>query len=292
MKLLNKYINGNYTVEIDDNGTKIRETNDNKYNADFPECIDLKITNKCDMGCKYCHEDSTNEGLHGDLDVKFIDSLKPYTELALGGGNVLFHPNLTDFLLKLKEKHIIANMTVNQYHFMQSKTLIEKLVKLDLIKGLGISLINPTEEFINEVKKYDNAVIHVINGIVSSKDLEKLYNNNLKLLILGYKEFRRGKTFYNFDVEKKKKEMYNDIINVIKGFNTVSFDNLALKQLDIKRLLSNKDWNEFYMGNDGNFTMYIDLVNKKFAKNSISEKRYDLLDNIEEMFNIIKSEEA
>ena len=292
MKLLNKYINGNYTVEIYDNGTKIRETNDNKYNADFPECIDLKITNKCDMGCKYCHEDSTNEGLHGDLDVKFIDSLKPYTELALGGGNVLFHPNLTDFLLKLKEKHIIANMTVNQYHFMQSKTLIEKLVKLDLIKGLGISLINPTEEFINEVKKYDNAVIHVINGIVSSKDLEKLYNNNLKLLILGYKEFRRGKTFYNFDVEKKKKEMYNNIINVIKGFNTVSFDNLALKQLDIKRLLSNKDWNEFYMGNDGNFTMYIDLVNKKFAKNSISEKRYDLLDNIKEMFNIVKSEEA
>ena len=86
--------------------------------------------------------------------------------------------------------------------------------------------------------------------------------------------------------------MYNNIINVIKGFNTVSFDNLALKQLDIKRLLSNKDWNEFYMGNDGNFTMYIDLVNKKFAKNSISEKRYDLLDNIEEMFNIVKNEEV
>ena len=291
MELLNEYINGNYTVKIYDNGTKIRETSDNKFVADFPECIDLKITNKCDMGCKYCHEDSTIDGKHGKLDTKFIETLKPYTELALGGGNVLFHPGLTEFLKKLKEKHIIANITVNQQHFLQNVNEIQELVDLDLIKGLGISLTNPTEEFISEVKKFDNAVIHVINGIISSKDLEKLYNNNLKLLILGYKEFRRGKKYYNLQVEQKKKEMYNNIVDVIKGFNTVSFDNLALKQLNIKRLLSNKDWNEFYMGDDGGYTMYIDLVNQQFAKNSISEKRYDLLDNIEEMFNIVKSEE-
>ncbi len=288
MKLMNEYKNGNYTIKIYDNGTKIRETDDTKYNTEFPECIDLKITNCCDMGCKYCHEDSTIDGKHGDLGVEFIYTLQPYTELALGGGNVLTHPGLIDFLKKLKEKHIIANITINQYHFLQSKQLIEELVKNDLIKGLGVSLVYPTAEFIEEIKKYDNAVIHIINGVVSKDILEKLYGFDLKLLILGYKQFRRGDDYYSEIIEQKKREMYDNICNVIKGFDTVSFDNLAIKQLDIKRLLSNKDWNEFYMGDDGSFTMYIDLVNKQFAKNSISTTRYNLLKNINEMFKIVK----
>lgn len=45
------------------------------------------------------------------------------------------------------------------------------------------------------------------------------------------------------------------------------------------------------MGDDGQFTMYIDLVNNQFAKNSTSTIRYDLLDNIDDMFKIVKEEE-
>ena len=43
-----------------------------------------------------------------------------------------------------------------------------------LIHGLGISLRNPDDEFINLVKQYPNAVIHVINGICSPEQFEKL----------------------------------------------------------------------------------------------------------------------
>ena len=42
------------------------------------------------------------------------------------------------------------------------------------------------------------------------------------------------------------------------------------------------------MGDDGECTMYVDLVEQKFAKSSISEERFDLLDNIEDMFKKIK----
>ena len=45
--LLSKYNNGNYTVEIYDNGTKIRETKEEDFIASFPENIDIKITNYC-----------------------------------------------------------------------------------------------------------------------------------------------------------------------------------------------------------------------------------------------------
>ena len=44
------------------------------------------------------------------------------------------------------------------------------------------------------------------------------------------------------------------------------------------------------MGDDGDFTMYIDLVKGEFAKNSTSLKRYKLLNTIEEMFEVVKSE--
>lgn len=288
--ILGEYINGNYKVEIYNDGTKIRETNEDVFISSFPECIDLKITNYCDMGCPYCHEDSNKNGKHGDiLNAKFIDTLNPFTELALGGGNVLSHPDLIPFLYKLKEKNIIANITVNQNHFISQQKLIEYLTFYDLIKGIGVSLTFPTNEFIDLVKDYNNAVIHVINGVISIDDLQKLYNKDLKILILGYKEFRRGKDYYSQKVEDDKKIIYDNINKIIKGFKVVSFDNLAINQLKLRRILSSKDWEEFYMGDDGQFTMYIDLVKKEFTKSSITKKRFELMDNIIDMFNIVKS---
>lgn len=291
MKLLNVYKNGNYKILLFDDGTKIRKTNDSKFMSKFPECIDLKITNKCDIGCKYCHEDSTINGLHGDiLNAEFIDTLQPYTELALGGGNVLCHPNLIEFLKILKTKKIIANITINQTHFIKHIDEIKYIVDNDLISGLGISLTNVTDEFINLVKQFPNAVIHVINGVVKISELKKLYTQKLKLLILGYKQFRRGEQFYSPQIEINKQELKDNILEVLDNFKVVSFDNLAIKQLDMKDKVGEKRWEEFYMGDDGQFTMYIDLVNKQFSKNSISTTRYDLLNDIEDMFDVVKNE--
>src|SRR5574344_2032907 len=110
-KILGEYINGNYNVKIYEDGTKIRSTKDDEFNAQFPENIDLKITNYCTNNCLYCYESSNSMGKHADiLSAKFLDTLQPYTELAIGGGNPLSHPDLIPFLDKLKEKHIIANI--------------------------------------------------------------------------------------------------------------------------------------------------------------------------------------
>jgi MoaA/NifB/PqqE/SkfB family radical SAM enzyme len=292
MNLLGEYQNGNYKVSIYDDGTKIRETDANEFTSRFPECMDIKITNYCDMGCAYCHENSSVNGLHGDiLSPKFIDTLYPYTELAIGGGNPLSHPDIISFLEMLKSKNIIANMTVNQTHFTFNNLLINDLVNTGLIKGLGISLNNSKDkEFIEKLKKIPNAVLHVINGVVKIEDLERLYDSDFKILIFGYKQFRRGNDYYSPIVEENKAKLYEELPNIIKKFQVVSFDNLAIKQLDVKRLMSNKDWNEFYMGDDGQFTMYVDLVNKEFARSSTSTKRYKLMNDIVDMFNVVKSE--
>lgn len=290
MKLLGSYINGNYRVSIFDDGTKIRDNKLNFFTADAPESMDIKITDMCECNCPYCHENSTPDGKHGDImNAKFIEALHPYTELAIGGGNPLCHPQLVPFLEKCKKLKLIPSMTVNQKHFLEFFSFIKSLVDHKLIYGVGVSLTGATDELVEKMQAIPNSVLHVINGVVSPEELRHLYDKNLKVLILGYKTFRRGETFYSSVVEQKKQQLFNVLPDAIQHFDVVSFDNLAIKQLEAKRLMPESQWNEFYMGDDGQFTMYIDMVKEEFALSSTAIDRYKVLDDIRPMFAKIKS---
>lgn len=302
MNLIGSYMNGNYKVSIFDDGTKIRENDLDFFEPNTVESMDIKITNKCDKGCPMCHEDSKPDGVHGDiLSPCFIDKLHPYTELAIGGGNPLEHPDLIEFLLKCKDHRLIPSMTVNQDHFMKNISLIKKLCDQNLIYGLGISLTDPSDKFIDTVSEFPNAVIHVIAGIFDRNDLQKLSYKNLKLLILGYKKVRRGINLYKnagVDIDTKidwLKYML-PLMTKFECFSCISFDNLALNQLDVKNTLnmSDEDWNRFYMGDDGqeemtSSSMYVDMVKREFARNSCSMERYPIMDTVEEMYNFLKN---
>lgn len=288
-KIIGMYDNGNYRVIVFDDGSKLRYNKEDTLIPERPESMDIKITNYCDMNCPYCHENSNIDGSHADiLDQSFIYNLKPYTELAIGGGNPLSHPQLISFLTLCKNRKLIPSITVNQTHFINDYDTIKMLVDNKLIYGIGISITKVTNKLIDLIKTLDNAVVHVIAGVISNKDLEKLYDNNLKILILGYKTFRRGEQFYSNNIQNKINHMKEHLFDIVKRFKTVSFDNLAIKQLDVKNIIS--DWDRFYMGNDGQFTMYLDMINKEFAVGSTSTKRYKYTDEtIEQMFSIIRS---
>lgn len=296
LKLLGAYKNGNYFVKVLSDGTKIRETEDDEFIPSFAENCDCKITDKCDGGCPFCYEGCTPNGKHGDiLNYKFLDALHPYTELAING-NDLSHPDLLPFMHKMKEKKVILNMTVNQIHFERHFFTLKKWITDGLIYGLGVSLKEPTDEFINMIAQLPNAVVHVINGVVSVHDLTRLAGRNLKILILGYKHLRRGEDYYeqndeivNALQEDLDKYLFPEIID--NGwFDVVSFDNLAIKQLNVQDHVPEDQWEEFYMGDDGNYTFYIDMVDGTFGKNSLATERYPIMDGIDEMFQKILHE--
>ena len=73
-------------------------------------------------------------------------------------------------------------------------------------------------------------------------------------------------------------------------FEVVSFDNLALQQLNVKSMIDEDTYNEIFMGDDGltgemnSASMYADLVERKYAKNSCSMERFDLKDTVDEMY--------
>ena len=101
------------------------------------------------------------------------------------------------------------------------------------------------------------------------------------------------KYYYNANrnvVDRNIDWLKQNIINIIPKFGVISFDNLALEQLDIKKQISNNQWNNIYMGDDGEFTFYIDLVKGTYAKNSISDEEYPINGmNISAMFEDIKT---
>ena len=296
-KILGKYRNGNYNVTIMDDGTKIRETEEEDFIPAFAENCDVTITNRCDGGCPWCYMGCTPNGKHADLlSQPWINTLHPYTELAING-NDLTHPQLIEFLHLLKDKKIIANLTVHQKHFMKNLKLLHKLTDEKLIYGLGISLEWPRPDFIEAVQSFPNAVIHTINGVLTAPEIAGLIYRKLKILILGYKELNRGGDFL---AENKQAISSNQFVlkkllpTLIqnKKFEAISFDNLALEQLEVKKLLTEDQWEQFYMGDDGNYTYYIDMVNGTFAKNSImpQNKHHPIMDNVDDMFEVIKNE--
>mgnify|MGYP005758406343 CR=1 FL=1 len=299
MKLLGRYMNGNVRTSIFSDGTKERFTMDDEFQPAFAENMDIKICNRCSAGCLQCHEGSTPDGKLGDImNEKFIETLHPFQECALGGGDILEHPDLIPFLHKLKEKKVIANITLNQVHFEKNLELVKNMIDQKLVYGLGVSLVNPTDEFIKKIQEFPNAVVHVINGIVTSKEMLKLADHELKVLVLGYKTLRRGEEYYKNKVEfiaANQQWMYNNLPSLLNKFAVLSFDNLAIEQLEIEkrwREFSDEPWDEFYAGDDGEFTYYIDMVERKFARSSTAsfDKRYDLLNDVDEMFRIIQNE--
>ena len=290
-----KYHNGNYDVFINlENGTKVRKNDLDNLTPEFPESFDYKITDKCHHNCPMRHENSNPRGVHGNImNDKFIETLHPYTELAIGGGNPLEHPDLEMFLRKCKSLKLIPSMTVHQDDFMNNLEFLRMLRDEELIWGIGVSVSYVTDELIEALHEFPNAVCHIIAGIATEAVINKLAHNNLKVLILGYKIFRRGEALYEKDstnIDFLIQYMYDILPDMINNgwFSTVSFDNLAIEQLKPSRLLTKEQYDEFYMGDDGNFTLFVDSVNNEFAVSSTATERFPVMDNIKDMFDKVR----
>ena len=294
--LIGKYTNGNVNTRIYSDGTKIRETMDDEFRPEFPENFDCNISTYCTNGCAFCYAGCSEKGRDADL-ISFTniwDNLHPYTEIALNlNSNIPAH--FTEFLEMLKEKRVITNVTVNQRQLIEFWDYLLELTEKKLIHGIGISLNNIDELIgLNIPKHFPNAVIHTIVGITTDIEYTKLADGRHKVLILGYKTVGRGTKYY-LD-EMSSYYYYFDWLNknlesLMDKFKVLSFDNLALEQLNVQRLLTPEQWEQFYMGDDGSFTLYVDLVSETFARNSITDVKYPIDGmNVDEMFKVIQRE--
>ncbi len=296
-------VNGNAQVILFSDGTRIiNKLNDEPLNFETPLSLDIKLTNKCNNNCAFCYEGSSKNGETGNLDYNFMESLPSCCEYNIGGGNICDVQALFATLLNaIKKAGGICNTTINLSDFIEHAASFNGLQKLELLHGLGVSYNKEyafDEMFESQIKSYwtNNNIMHVINGLVNYDDLKLIKDAGVdKILVLGMKNFGRGKTYlasHNKEILDNSKTLSTWLHEI--HFDIVSYDNLALTQLGLKDKVEASTWDAFYQGEDGTISFYIDLVEGKFAKNSIVPigKRYNIGDlSIKEMFSIIKNEQ-
>lgn len=295
-----QFLNGNAFCEINTlDGTQITTVLDgsDEFKPEFPLNCDMEISNKCINNCAFCYAGCTPNGKHADI-KKFIEDKNSFlytlhegTELALNGNEPL-HPDLELLLQFLKERGIIANLTVRENTLLLHKNEIETWLKDGLLHGVGISPSEYSLEMVNWCKVHPTAVIHTIAGITSMNQYKQLYDKDLKILILGYKDFGRGIQYANHNpgqIERLIETLSKEVPNFINHFKVVSFDNLAIKQLSPDTWLSVEQWETFYRGDDGHHTLMLNLVDETFALNSMQprENHIPIKNDIRDMLNDI-----
>lgn len=299
--LLYSYKNGNADITIYRDGTRIIDYPDNEnIKLDFPLNIDIRVSTKCSMGfnpktrkaiCSFCHESASVDGKECDYDV-LLQKLKSANlpkgiELAIGANAVT--ENLMSFLERAYKEGYICSITVNQAHVKKYSDKIKFLIENDFIKGLGISFRENLKFDIPDfIISYRNTVFHVIAGIDKWENIYSfLPSKGVKnILILGEKDF--GFNRYKVKLDSPlHKEFYDNLKKLLNSgiYNIISFDNLALKQLDVKRFISDEKWKKFYQGEH---SMYINAVSGYFSDSSRS---FNIIDwNKTNLINFFKHE--
>jgi len=122
---------GWWTIFDRNGGTKVRLclSVETKPEPAFktPHLVDLKITNKCDRGCRFCYQSSTPEGVHAPFGWEFgekegfkgvpIDDIcralskARVFEVALGGGEPTLHPAFSQILRSFRVQGVVPNFS-------------------------------------------------------------------------------------------------------------------------------------------------------------------------------------
>jgi organic radical activating enzyme len=283
--LMHSYVNGGYEVSIFTDGTKMRVERDASVGPVHPEQMDLKITDWCDAGCFWCHEKSTKRGAHGDIGamLKLLSDLPAGVEIAIGGGDPLSHPEFDRLVLGLRDMGLIPSVTVNGRHIDRHRAQLERLIAQKAVYGVGISFFDKIPDW-----DYEHKVIHMIAGVDDPAALDDA--SRQKILVLGYKNFGRGTKFkekHAEAVEKNIAQWYRELLWIAREHH-VSFDTLAIKQLNPKRLFKSPElYDRRYMGDEGQFSMYVDGVLGQFSVSSYSKQRFEWTD-INDMFQQVR----
>lgn len=289
--IINTYQNGNASIQIQNNGTRIINF-DGELQLEYPLNIDIRVSEKCSMGfnpatntsrCAFCHESARVDGNVANFDILLnkLAGLPAGIELAIGVNQ--WNKQFEHFLQVTKDRGWIVNATVNHGHLLRDYKAINNAIQRGMIYGVGISYRKefPLERL--SLIQSDNVVLHVIAGIDDIEDVRQLSQTGIKkLLILGEKDFGFNINKVNLD-SANHKNWYRKTVTLLDDFEVVSFDNLALEQINFRRFITDEHWNSAYQGEH---SMYINAVSGYFAPSSRSNEKtnWDKM-NLKDFFN-------
>lgn len=279
------------------NGTKLHffdtPINFDTYIASAPELVDIKLTDWCDLACKFCYQDSTKKGLHAPFQAikAIIDDLARagVFEVALGGGEPMSHPDFLAILKYCRSKDIVPNFTTKNYKALATPEFVQYA---DLCGSVGVSIATPDD--VADLMQYDDKIqvsfhkisLQVAMGAQSEDDFKSMLTmlEDTKsfrgMILLGYKDVGRGHRAKGVRWYEHGRVDGGDAIAIFKAFQTnrrrvhqwgpymtLSMDTEMVRSTE-KYLEKHGVRAELYMKNEGRVSCYIDAVSMKIAPSS------------------------
>lgn len=181
-----------------------------------PTLVDFQITTACLLDCPHCYAKATPEGTHVSLDDAKLIIDQCYengvSQLALGGGEPLQHPNISEILQYTNEKGIVPNLSTNGMYLDSSTLKVLKeccgAVALSL-EGVGSRFdtwrktgFKRLKKAIKQLKKADiPTVLQVTLSEANFDELNEIVTFCLKnphlygVIFLAYKPVGRGEVY-------------------------------------------------------------------------------------------------
>lgn len=258
------------------NGYKVRlsfDTEAQGLKADTPELVDVKITDYCKAGCRYCYQGSTTKGKHAKLDdiqriAEALGELEVF-EAAIGGGEPTSHPDFMTILRVFNSCGVKPNFSTRNMPWVLEHC--EELAKLVGGIGLSIDKLETLGDVRNIARSWytshrwgNGLLIQVAVGSMSQGDTVELLRRardlGVGVLFLGWKTVGRGDCGPQHEVNLTRAlESFidKDHIDCWVG-PRVSFDTaLAVKHQTWLEKHSNR-W--YFTLEEGAHSMYIDAV--------------------------------
>lgn len=254
---------------------------------EYPELVDMKITNACEHKCPFCYMASTPKGQHADTNdiYKIVNNFKNKTEFALGGGNVLLHPEFNKIVKRIAKNNHIVNITIryDDVATINENKIIRNSIK-KFVSGIGISVqsannIDVAKDFIIEMLKLDKHVsLHIIPEMIGIDEsvsiLDKIREINVtyqnqrdnneyfreynycKVLFLGLKQSGRAK-----NIEHKLLSENGLMLLIKKSGYRYCVDTAFINTYDNFFKDNYSSFGEYFLTrHEGEYSMFIDAV--------------------------------
>lgn len=274
--------NGNSWVLFDPitgNRRRLNFNGDTQEKGVWPELVDLKITDACQFGCKFCYQGSTPKGRVASIEeiLTAIDMCAEMgvLELAIGGGEPTNHPEFELILSYAREKGMVPNFTTrNLSYLLENETWRTSTgaaaYSVDTKAGL-MAFVKAIEATKDEWRYRNSTVVQIVVGVQSEQELSAMLEyasaKYLRVTLLGYKTtgFGSNVTPYEYDLisvlqklgEEKTPELGVDSVLAAKYGKALQ----EKLNVDIRCIVDR----------EGSYSMYMDAVTGYAHRSSFEE---------------------
>lgn len=240
-----------------------------------PELIDIKITDFCDIGCKYCYQGSTAKGKHASDSwlTNLAWALKKHEvfEVALGGGEPTTHPEFDGILETFHGSNVKCNFTTKSLAWLDKPAITKAVKSTGANFAYSVTSVTEMAQVLVRIKEAfgdtERLKFQYVMGSTAVDELLKIVafakKNYLKVTLLGFKRIGRGKKYLvnNYD------NALQALCDQTNGYLKLSLDTALIAEWK-DQLLSLGAKREMFTEVEGAFSMYIDAVAQTAAPSS------------------------